>query len=165
MNGETKKPLDVDGFEIVTNAIYEMLNSYPGLTEEIGFSNLEKESGFSFLPASGAVIERQTEDVTGNVRQLCQYPFVLIKRSMATSEKQKIKVKELLDDIGRWLERQPVYLDGEAVQMPPYPELTNGRKIKSVKRTAPSYVDAMYEKGLTDWLIPIVVSYEVLFER
>ena len=45
---------DVDGYDIVTNALKDLLNSFPGLLEgeNIKFSTLEEDSGISFYPIS-----------------------------------------------------------------------------------------------------------------
>ena len=81
------KRYDIDGYDVVTNAIKDLLNDFPGLLEgeSIKFCTLEEESGISFYPISGAVIATETTSVTGKVNQLCNYPFYVVYRTSADS--------------------------------------------------------------------------------
>ena len=76
---DKRKPFkyDVDGYDIITNAINDLLNQYPGLLEgeQIKFSTLGEESGIAFYPVTGAAISSEKVSVTGKVNQLCNYPF------------------------------------------------------------------------------------------
>lgn len=155
---------DVDGEEAITNALIELLNEFP-TDRAIGFSNLDKNSGFAFYPIAGAAIYSEKEDVCGNVTQVCQYPFTVVYRNSPKLENHKIRIKELLDNIGKYLEGQKVSVGGELIALTEYPKLTGGRKITSIRRDTPAYVDETDESGAQDWVIQMKLQYKNTFER
>ena len=55
---------DASGYEVLTAAIRELLNQYPGLPqgERIKFEELEKDKGIAFSADSGALIYEENED-------------------------------------------------------------------------------------------------------
>ena len=158
---------DVDGYDIITESIKDLLNSYPGLLpgENITFSTLGEDSGVSFYPVSGAVIATETEDITGRVDQLCSYPFYIVYRTSAGSQNSKIEIKEFLDNIGKWLEKQPVKINDATYTLESYPEITDGRIIESVARQTPSYLDTTNENEVQDWVISMDLQYRNIFYR
>lgn len=163
-----KKPrYDVDGEEIITNALKKLLNSFPGFMEgeTILFSTLNEDSGISFYPVSGAVIAQETISITGKVDQLCNYPFFIVYRTAADTQVSKIDIKEFLDKLGKWLEKQPVTIDGEEVKLTSYPELTEGREITEIARQTPSYLDNTSEGNVQDWVISMNLRYRNIFYR
>lgn len=163
------KPIkyDVDGYDIVTNALKDLLNSFPGLMEDenIKFSTLEEDSGISFYPISGAVIATETISVTGKVNQVCNYPFYVVYRTAADSQTSKIDIKEFLDELGKWLEKQPVMIDGETQKLSDYPDLTEGREITEISRQTPAYLDSTSEGNVQDWVISLALRYRNVFYR
>ena len=68
---------DVDGYDEVTKALLALINNYPalGANERIEFATLGEKSGKAMFPISGAMIQTETEDITGHVTQDCLYPF------------------------------------------------------------------------------------------
>lgn len=168
MPEESKKVrYDVDGYDIITDSIKDLLNSYPGLLpgENITFSTLEEDSGVSFYPVSGAVIATETEDITGRVDQLCSYPFYIVYRTSAGSQNSKIEIKEFLDNIGKWLEKQPIKINDATYTLDSYPEITDGRLIESVARQTQSYLDTTNENEVQDWVISMDLQYRNIFYR
>lgn len=163
------KPIkyDVDGYDIITNALGDLLNSFPCLLEgeNIRFSTLEEDSGISFYPISGAVIVTETTSVTGKVNQVCNYPFYVVYRTAADSPKSKIDIKEFLDKLGKWLERQPIMIDGQQNKLIAYPELTDGREITEISRQTPAYLDNTSEGNVQDWTISLALRYRNIFYR
>lgn len=161
------KRYDIDGYDIVTNAIKDLLNGFPGLLEgeSIKFSTLEEESGISFYPISGAVIVTETKSVIGKVNQLCNYPFYVVYRTAADSQNSKIDIKEFLDNLGKWLEKQPVTIDGKQQKLSAYPKLTEGREITEISRQTPAYLDNTSEGNVQDWVISIALRYRNIFYR
>lgn len=158
--------IDIDGSEVVSQVVLDLLNSFPGLgTKTIKFSHLEENSGFGFFPSSGSVLESSKESITGHVTQMCVYPFTLVYRVAPKSEAQRLRVKGLLDALGRWLERQPVVLDGKPVQLSKYPDLPNGQRvIKSIRRNSSGSLNAVYDNKVEDWTITLSVRYENQFD-
>lgn len=158
---EQQKPLGLDGegFDILKNAVLTLLNQYPGLDEKsIVFSNLSEDSGISMEPENGTLIYSQKTDIIGNVRQECQFPFYVVYRSGANSEYLKFNISKFLDNLGAWICREPVIIDGEVFQLAEFPKLTGQRKITNVTRFN-SYALEPNQNETQDWVIPITVHY------
>lgn len=163
-----KAVIDIDGSEAVSTVLLTLLNSFPGLSEKqkILFSTLSESSGIGFFPTTGAALQSDTEDVTGHVKQVCLYPFSVVYRAAPKSEAQRLRIKEFLDALGKWLEKQPVNLNGTEHRLEVYPALSSGnRVIKSVSRTSPAYLNAAYQDGIEDWIIAARLIYENEFDR
>ena len=147
---------DLDGYEAVTPALRELLNQYPGLVEgkEITFATLGEDKGIAMFPGAGAAIEREKEDITGTVRQVCLYPFFVVYRASGLNENRKAAVKEWLDGLGRWLE-----------SLREYPVLTGNRRMLSVARQTPATLDNINENKAEDWVISLSLRYQNEFEK
>lgn len=163
------KPLtyDLDGTDKITGVIMTLLNQFPGLAdgEEITFSTLSEESGISVYPVSGAVVENETSDITDHVTQICLYPFFLIYRQSGLNQNRRANTKEWLDNIGKWLERQTIKIDDEEHRLMKYPALSGDRKILSISRQTPSYLDNKSDDQVEDWVVSIAVRYQHEFDR
>ena len=98
---ENEIKYDVDGYEAITAALRELINSFPGLAQgdEIAFSVLSEDSGKAIFPVSGAIIETEKRFILGDVRQVCLYPFYVVYRAAGLSENRKAAVKEWLDNL------------------------------------------------------------------
>lgn len=158
---EQLKPISLDGegFDILKDAVMDLLNQYPGLDGRvISRSDLTEDSGISMEPESGALIYKEVTDIIGNVRQECQFPFYVVYRTDATSEFVKKGVNDFLDTLGAWICREPVTINQHLFQLIEYPKLTGGRKITGVTRFN-SYALEPNENKTQDWLIPITVKY------
>lgn len=167
MATKSKYPIDVDGTDIMSKVLLELLNDYPGLNgQRITFSTLSETSGIGFFPTSGAAILEDKEDVTGHVQQVCAYPFTLVYRAAPKTEGQRLKIKELLDTIGRWLEQQTISLDSTDYKLSAYPALqSENRIIKSIRRTNAGHLDGVYQDGIEDWSLALTLKYENEFDR
>ena len=109
----TAVKFDVDGSEIMSKVLMELLNTCPALCgRRIAFSTLGEDDGLAFFPSVGAAITSEKESITGHVNQVCAYPFDIVLRCAPKTEAARMRSKELLDAIGRWLERQPVTVRG-----------------------------------------------------
>lgn len=155
---------DIDGEEAVTNALMELLAQFP-VEKALTFSNLGKSSGFSIYPVSGAAIVAEKENILGEVEQTCSYPFAIVCRSSPLTDNHKIRIKELLDSIGKWLEGQRVKVGNDETEITEYPKLSNGRRIVSIRRQSASYVDETNDSGAQDWIILMELNYNNRFER
>lgn len=163
-----KATIDIDGSEAVSKVLLELLNTFPGLSEKqrILFSTLSESSGIGFFPTTGAALQSDKEDVTGHVTQVCLYPFSVVYRAAPKSEVQRMRIKEYLDTLGKWLEQQPVLLNGKEYRLEAYPALASGNRIiKTITRTSPAYINAAYQDGIEDWIIAARLSYENEFDR
>ena len=158
---------DIDGYEAVTSALMELLNQYPGLSEndEISFSTLEETKGKAMFPISGAAVETSKKSVTGKVTEVCLYPFYVIYRASGLNESRKEKVKEWLDNLGKWLERKKLSIDGTEYCLEEYPPLTDGRQILTIERQSPSYLDNTNEDKAEDWAIYISARYQYEYKK
>ena len=167
MAEEKQVKYDIDGYEAVTSALRELLNQYPGLSEgdEIAFSTLGEDSGKSMFPTSGAVIETERRSVTGKVTEVCLYPFYIIYRAGGLNENRKARVKEWLDNLGKWLEQKKVLIDGEEYKLSEYPPLTDGREFLSISRQTPAYLDTVNENQSENWAIYISARYQYEYSK
>lgn len=161
------KPIgkDVTGYEILTDAMKALLNQYPGLYqgESIKFEELNKDSGIAFSADNGALIYSEKEDVCGVMYQVCQYPFYVVYRTASDKERQKLSVQKFLDNLGKWICREPVVINGSETRLSAFPGLSQGRVIKRITRDN-SYGLEPQESGVQDWLLPLSVRYENTYE-
>lgn len=164
---ETQPKYDLDGYEEVTAAMRTLLNDYPGLADgdEIAFATLPESSGKAMYPISSAVIATEQESITGHVRQTCVYPLHVIYRAANLTEDRRVRIKEWLDNLGRWLERQEIAVDGKKVKLDEYPTLTGNRVITQVQRQTAAYLDSINENKSENWVIYISAQYKNEFER
>lgn len=164
---EKKVIYDVDGYDVVTDALLTLLNQYPAKEEgdSIAFSTLGEENGKAMFPITGAVVEASKENIVGHVTQVCLYPFYVIYRESGLTEKNKIRAKEWLDNMGKWLEKQKVIIDGKEYQLAEYPILKGDRKFLSISRQTPSYLDNKSENMAEDWAIHISARYQLEYDK
>lgn len=159
------KPIgfDVSGYNILTNAVLDLLSGFPGLNgREIFFEELD-ESGIAFSADNGALIISERRSITDHVTQVCQFPFYIIYRSTSTKEFQKLQVQAFFDSIGKWICKEPAEVGGETIRLTAWPELSEGRKITRVTR-GNSYGLEPNEDGVQDWLMPATVQYTNEFD-
>lgn len=155
---EEAKPIGVDatGYEVLTKAVRDLLNQYPGLQgREIRFEQLDADSGIAFSADSGALVMLEKRSITDHITQLCQFPFFVVYRAANTRDVQKVNVQTFLDGLGKWL----CHEEPGAV----YPKLTDGRKITRITRSN-SYGLTPNENGVQDWLLPVTVQYNNEFD-
>lgn len=161
------KPIkqDVSGFKAIADAVVELLNSYPGLNgSEITFGGLSENGGISVETDSGALVNTEAVDIVGNVYQTCQFPFYLVLRGDASTERQKLLISEFLDNIGAWICREPVTIGGVEYRLDEYPALSNGRRIIEADRSN-NYALAPNDNGVQDWVLPVTVRYTRNFKK
>lgn len=158
---------DVEGQRTITEVLMALLNEFPGLKDSqiIDFSFLAEEKGIAFYAMGGANVLQYTESVTGNVEMKCQYPFTVVYRDKPTTEKRKMQISKFLDDLGRWLEMQPIDTGDGKHRLCYYPELTNGRKITRIQRTTPAHMDGVNAAGVENWIIGLNLQYEQEYEK
>ena len=158
---------DAEGTQEVTNALLDLVNSYPGLNkgERFQFSTLNEDCGYGFYPSTGAVIDEEIKDILGHVHQVCVYPFALVTRAKGLTEARRITTKERLDKLGRWLNRQPVTIKGTDYTLETYPALTGGRVLRELKLTVPAHSDGVTEDGTEDWFCQVEARYTNDFKR
>ena len=160
------KLIDIDGLNAASKVLLNLINSFPALDNRtVLFSTLSETSGLGFFPVSGAAILSHTEDVIGHVKQTCLYPFSIIYRAAAKTEDQKVRIKEFLDGLGRWLELQPVSAGDSIYKLDEYPSISGENvKIESILRTSPAYLQAAYTDGIEDWTINLSLHYTTEFD-
>lgn len=156
---------DFDGYEVLTAAIKDLLNQYPGLDGEIiTFEEMSEDNGICFSADNGALVYSEKESVTAHVRQICRYPFYVIYRVGSTDERVKMNVQTFLDGMGKWLCKESVSIDGDVYKLTSYPKLSEGRIIKKITRDN-SYGLEPNQNGVQDWALPVSVEYENEFDR
>ena len=164
----TQKMVDIDGAEAVSKVLLALLNTFPGLEngKKVQFSTLSETSGIGFYPTSGSALLSDKEDITGHVTQVCMYPFSIIYRAAPKTDLQKIRIKEFLDALGKWLELQPVVINEKTHNLTKYPVINIGnRVIKSISRTNPAHLNATYDDGVEDWIISATLKYENEYDK
>lgn len=155
---------DASGYDILTKAMKELLNDFPGLDgQKIYFEELGEESGIAFSSDAGALVMAERRSITNYITQTCQYPFLVVYRTTATREFQKINVSYFLDTLGKWICKEPVEIDGVWHQLKNYPELSSGRKITRITRDN-AYGSALNDNKSQDWVLPVSVQYTNEFE-
>ena len=164
-----QKPIgkDATGYEVITEAMKDLLNQFPGLYdgEDVKYEELAADSGIAFSNDAGALIYTEREDVTGGVHQTCRYPFFIVYRAASSAkERQKMSIQEFLDAFGKWLCREPAVIDGETYKLSGYPKLSGSRQIKKITRDN-SYGTEPQENGVQDWLLAVTVQYTNDFKK
>lgn len=162
---DKKEKFDLEGFDALTEAVGALVNGFPGLPagEHIAFATLRQTGGMALFPGSGAVVESEHKSVTGRVRQVCRYPFAVLLRRGGLGEEERAGVKELLDDLGRWLGRQSVTVNGQARRLAAYPALSGGRTLLDIAIQAPAYLYERDEHQVETWAVEMTARYENIF--
>lgn len=158
---EEIKPIGVDatGYEVLTKAVQELLNAYPGLDgKEILFEELSETSGIAFSANNGALVMVERKNILGAIKQECQFPFFIIYRTASTREFQKLRVQTFLDTIGKWICKESAEIGEKTFLLSSYPSLSRGRKITRITRMN-SYGLDPNENGVQDWILPVTVDY------
>lgn len=167
MGSTVQVRFDVDGYDLVTAALMDLVNTFPALEdgEEILFATDPADEGVGIFPTTGSFIYDERESITGHVTQMCQYPFTVVYRKSGLNSKRRMTAKEWLDTFGRWIERQTVTIDGTTYQLQEWPELTENREIREVTRQAPAYLVSVNEDKSENWIMDVVIRYRNEFDR
>lgn len=163
---EEVKPIgsDASGYELLTRAAKNLLNQFPGLNgQKILFEEIGEEDGIAFSADAGALVMSERRSITDHITQQCQFPFLVIYRTTATREFQKLNVNAFLDTLGKWICKEPVVINGETVRLSEYPEISDGRKITRITRNN-SYGTTPNENGSQDWILPVSIQYTYEFD-
>ena len=163
---EEVKPIgnDATGYELLAKAIKTLLNQFPGLNgQKVLFEELGEETGIAFSADAGALVMSERRSITDHVTQSCQFPFLVVYRTTATREFQKLNVSAFLDTLGKWICKEPVEIDGEIHRLSSYPAISDGRKITRITRNN-SYGTVPNENKSQDWILPVSVQYTYEFD-
>lgn len=163
---EELKPIGADatGYELLTKAVKDLLNQFPGLNgQKIYFEEIGEEDGVAFSADAGALVMSERRSITDHVTQICQYPFMVIYRASTTREFQKLNVANFLDTLGKWLCKEPVEISGAVHKLAGYPVLSDGRQITRVTRNN-SYGTVPNENKSQDWILPVSIQYTNEFD-
>lgn len=163
---EEVKPIGADatGYELLTRAVKALLNQFPGLNgQKISFEELGEEDGIAFSADAGALVISERRSITDHVVQSCQFPFLVVYRTSATREFQKLNVSTFLDSLGKWICKEPVEINGSEHRLFSYPALASGRKITRITRNN-TYGTVPNENGSQDWILPVSVQYTNEFD-
>lgn len=77
-----------------------------------------------------------------------QYPFMIRYAAVSNTNEQRMKAQSILDEIGEWMEN---------IQ---YPELSDGRTISRIERTATSYLYDRTQDGVEVYQCNMNLVYE-----
>lgn len=158
---------DVESFDVLTEAVRELVNRFPGLRqgEKIAFATLRDNGGMALFPGDGAVVEQESRSVTGRVRQVCRYPFVVLVRGGGMTEENRASAKERLDCLGRWMGGQPVTLQEQEYRLNAYPALSGGRRFLDVSIQAPAWLYERDEHHVETWAVALAARYENIYQK
>ena len=158
---------DVEGYDAITTALMALVNTYPGLDdgEEFGFATEPADEGVAIFPTTGSFIYDERESITGHVTQLCQYPFTVVYRKSGLNSNRRVTAKEWMDTFARWIERQPVTIDGTMYVLQEWPDLTGNREIREVTRQSPAYLANVNDDKSENWIMDVVIRYRNEFDR
>lgn len=160
------KPIGTDptGYEYMKRAVRALLNGYPGLDgQTIYFEELGEEDGIAFSADAGALVMSERRSITDHVTQTCQFPFLVVYRTTATREFEKLNVSAFLDSLGKWLCKEPVEIGDTTYRLSSYPAISDGRKITRVTRNN-SYGTVPNDNNSQDWVLPVSVQYTYEFD-
>lgn len=156
---------DFTGYDVLTVAMKNLLNQYPGLDGDIiSFEELTEDGGIAFSADNGALIYSEKESVTAHVRQMCRYPFYIVYRLGANNERAKMNAQVFLDGIGKWVCKEQITIAGTPYKLTDYPKLSEGRIVKKITRDN-SYGLEPNKDSVQDWVLPVTVEYENEFDR
>lgn len=158
---------DVDGFDLITKALMDTLNSYPGLEpeEQFKFSTVLNEEGIAVIASSGAFIVDHRVSITDHVWDTCAYPFMIVYRVSGLDSKRKVDVKEWMDTLAKWLTRQPVEINREEYRLSRWPKLSGDRTIRDIIRQTPAYLGSINEDKSENWVMQLTIQYMNEFDR
>jgi hypothetical protein len=163
---EEVKPIgtDASGYELLTRAVKDLLNQFPGLNgQKIYFEELGEEDGIAFSADAGSLVMSERRSITDHVTQNCQFPFLVVYRASTTREYQKMNVANFLDTLGKWLCKEAVEIGGAEYRLSAYPQLSDGRKITRITRSN-TYGAVPNENKSQDWILPVSVQYTNEFD-
>lgn len=155
---------DINGEESISKALLELMQSCPLITDSPTFASLD-DTGIAIYPTGGSAVTAQRKSITNHVWQRCAYPFAVVCRDYGRNETRKMDAKELLDNIGKWLERQAITIDGTLYQLTEYPQLTDGREIETIARTSTASQEAVTEDGGAVWSIAARIDYTAEYDE
>ena len=93
--------------------------------------------------------------------QRCQYSFAVVWRTAGPGEERRAYIKEWLDDLGRWLEGQPVTANGQTHRLERYPPIGGGRRIRRITRQTAAALDSVDDESHTEtWAVVLTALYE-----
>ena len=153
---------DVQGYDLLTPAIYDLLNTYPGLDkgEKISFSQLNESHGKAMFPSTGAIVQYQRESITGHVEKHCLYPFTFVYRASGLTQNRKVNAKE-------WLEKQTISIGEQAYKITEYPVLNSldgDAEIEEIARQTPAYLAQTNGDMSEDWVMTIQARYRIEYD-
>ena len=97
--------------------------------------------------------------------QKCNYAFLVVYRAVPQSETDRIHIKGWLDKLARWLEKQPITVDGQQHTLATWPDLGGGRTITAFVQVSAAYLAGRYADGVEDWAVSLSMRYDNNFER
>lgn len=159
-----KQIVDTEADMLISKVLVDLINEFPS-PMPVTFNNLNDREGIAIFPQGSTFLLNEMVSITDFVRQDCFYSFNIIYRISPRKDGQKMRVKEYLDMLGAYLEKQAVVVDDTTYKIDEYPELSEGKKILSITRSSQSYLASQYEDGVEDWLVGCNLVYKNEFQR
>ena len=150
MSDQNNVRIDVQDGESFTLLLLDTLNKYPELAEgeKVIFGDPTHNAGLAMYPISGALVLSETQDVLGMIDSVRQYPFTIVYKVAQGSANLAISIKDFLDNMGKWLERQDLST-----------QVSEEITINDIKRQTVAALDSVEENGVQNWTVSISLSY------
>lgn len=143
---EKPQVLDIAEQEAIGSALVLAIQKCPDIVKakkNIMFESIDSGK-IGLFPQQGTVYLKRF--ISGSFT--AQYNFFLRYRARPSTDAQKLKAEELLNNIALWLENEIEY-----------PELTGGRVIESISRNSHAFAADMAEDGEVDYQIYLSLKY------
>lgn len=141
----------------VLNAVYGLIMTCPFVKDiDINFDMLDTEKeNIAVLSTPGASV--LSRNIMGGFR--ATLPFLLGYRGKQNNAKRKIKMVDLLNNMGKWLGKEEVTVEGERYMLEEYPGLSEGRLISKIEQQTVPYIHEADEHGNVTYVCTINVQY------
>lgn len=143
---EEIKPLSSKEYDAIGEALFELINGYPRLPDgvKLDYQSIDGINHIGFFTAPDG--KYLFESVTGGFE--AQLSFDIMYKCSATSNGQRLRAEEFLNDIAEYLSEKP------------YPSLTAGRTIEKISMNSTTYRSKAEEDGSVTYVRSGMLKYE-----
>lgn len=148
--------------ESITEAVKKIIAKYEAISGlKIPYGVIGKD-GMGFISESGALVLKEEYDIAGGFVKSCSFPFFLLCRKETKDEKARLSAGRILENFGKWITGEPVYLNGSIHELTSYdyPVLGEGKVIYKITRENYYPEEPNGQAGTQDWILPVTVFYE-----
>ncbi len=143
---EEVKPLSTPEYDAIGAALFELISKYPELPKDVklDYQSMDGINHIGFFTAPDG--KYLFESVTGGFE--AQLSFDITYKCSATSNSQRLKAEEFMNNIAEYLAQKP------------YPALTAGRTIEKITMNSTTYRSKAEEDGSVTYVRSGTLKYE-----